>query len=106
MVMKSTSLSGRLQWLDPTPLFFAITFRLLDVFTTRVVLMLVPGTYEAMVLGNNLFLSVGGISLFMIVIQFITFKWNLASYGKAGSWLLVLVAIPPILNNLELLKSV
>ena len=91
---------------DPVPIFFATLFRILDLLTTRLCLLLIPGTYEGMALGNSLPLSLGGILIPMVAIQLFCSRWRLTHMGKAGSWLLVVVSLIPILNNLEMLNRV
>lgn len=105
-MMGLASVRGGLMGIDPVPLFFAVIFRILDVFSTRLALILVPGSFEVMPLGNSLLLSLGLLVIPMIIVQIACESWNLPLYGKAGSWVLVLVSVIPVFNNLEVLMSV
>lgn len=104
--MELGRIRGLLRGIDPIPIFFATLFRMLDLLTTRLCLILIPGTYEGMTLGNSLPLSLGFILMPMVAIQLFCSKWHLPHMGRAGSWLLVVVSLIPILNNLELLNHV
>jgi len=104
--MKPGRIRDLLGGVDPVPIFFVTLYRLLDLLTTRLCLLLIPGTYEGMSLGNSLPLSLGSILIPMVAIQLFCHRWRLPHIGKAGSWLLVVVSLIPILNNLEVLNSV
>jgi hypothetical protein len=78
----------------------------LDLLTTRLCFILVPGTYEGIPLGNSLPLSLGFVLVPMLAIQLACGYWGLRRIGKLGSWILVLVSLIPILNNLEVLNRV
>ena len=104
--MELGRIRGLFRGIDPIPIFFATLFRMLDLLTTRLCLILIPGTYEGMTLGNSLPLSLGFILMPMVAIQLFCYKWQINHMGQAGSWLLVIVSLIPILNNLELLNHV
>lgn len=102
--MKTATIKTLLTGLDPVPIFLATIARILDLLTTRVILKLVPETYEAMPLGNNIILSLGFILIPMITIQLTCQYWKLTDIGKAGSWILVIVSTIPVINNLQILQ--
>jgi len=103
--MEIAQVRGILSKVDPTPLFFLLVFRVIDLLSTRVALLIIPGTYEGMILGNNLVLSLGFVIL-PFIIQLLGI-WKREAYRIAiiGNWVIVIFSIFPIINNLIVLRG-
>ncbi len=94
-----------LDWLTPAPLFLGILTRIFDILTTRLCLIYISNAYEGMYLGNNITISLGFLILPMLGIQLYCHSNDINHIGKAGSWLLVMVSVIPIINNLIILSA-
>ena len=85
--------------IKPVPLFLIILVRILDILTTRIALMN-PLNYEGMFLGNNLLLALLIPLIPMVVFQLYCGWKNLDRVNTGGTWLVILICLLPVLNNL------
>jgi len=102
--MGRNSLTGLLTRVSPTPIFFALIGRLLDLLSTMLALSIVPYAYEANPLGLGLtyiFITILMFTLiFAIQLAGLYLGGKCVKIGVYGSYLIALITYIPVINNL------
>jgi len=107
--MAKTRLTGLLTRVSPTPIFFALIGRLLDLLSTMLALSVVPYAFEANPLGlglTYLFITILMFTLiFAIQLAGLYFGGKCVKIGVYGAYLIALITYIPVINNLLIIHQ-
>jgi len=96
-----------LRGLNLSQVFLAVIGRLFDLFSTRVALAMNPNVYEAVFLGNKVWLDVlviiGCVASLQIFGAYYSDDRRVTLITRIGAWLVVAISFVPVFNNLEML---